>query len=154
MGAYCVRFMRRHPAKAGEVLEVRRLSSYYYDVALFGDEGEVACIPHKGCRLEIVGTAETSHSAVNLLLPGQVIRYKRSFFFGDRVELPSGTRVGFWELVGFRLQLAPHPPVPPPVEEVLVQRATCYKPEQVNVSEIPPPRGPGRMSGESANQGT
>src|SRR5881409_1753268 len=60
---------------------------------IFGDRKEIACIPHAGCRLEIVATPASPHRKVNLLLPGQVIRYTHSFFLGDRFELPSGTKV-------------------------------------------------------------
>src|SRR5207245_9197425 len=93
MGAYCMlASIRRHPARPGEIMEVRRLFTYY-DAAVFGDRDEIACIPHKGCLLEIVAAGEAAHPEVNRLLPGHVIRYTRSFFFGDRFELPSGTRV-------------------------------------------------------------
>jgi len=81
-----------HTAGAGEIMEI--LWSDYYGAVLFGEGREIACIPHKGCRLEVVATAPTSHREVNFLLPGQVIRYTRSFFFVDRFELPSGTKVG------------------------------------------------------------
>ena len=48
MGAYCtLDSIRRHPAGLGEIMEVRRLSTYY-DAAVFGDGNEIACIPHKG----------------------------------------------------------------------------------------------------------
>ena len=58
MGAYCtLDSIRRHPAGLGEIMEVRRLSTYY-DAAMFGDRGEIACIPHKGCLLEIVAAGE------------------------------------------------------------------------------------------------
>ena len=77
--------------------------------------------PHKGCRLEVVATAPTSHREVNFLLPGHVIRYTRSVFCVDRVELPSGTKVGLWHLVGFKLQLAPSMPLAP-VEDLMVGR--------------------------------
>lgn len=121
MGAYCTRaFIPRHAARVGEIMQVQRLSSYWHDVALFGAHDEIACIPHQGCRLEIVATAETSHPDVNLLLPGHVIRYTRSFFRGDRFELPSGTKVGLERLVGFKLQLAPLMVVPVRVEEAVV----------------------------------
>jgi hypothetical protein len=123
MGAYCTRtYIRRHEARTGEVMTVKRLFDYH-EAALFGDNEEIACISHKGCRLEIVGTAESPHQEVNLLLPGQVVDYTRSFFFGDRLELPSGTKVRFWQLVGFRFQLASPPGSPPPVEEAIVRRA-------------------------------
>lgn len=125
MGAYCTRaFIPRHAARAGETMHVRRLSSYWHDVGLFGDRDEIACVPHKGCRLEIVAIAETSHPVVNLLLPGHVIRYRRSFFFGDRFELPSGATVGLEQLIGFKLQLAPPMAIPLPVEEAVVERVT------------------------------
>jgi hypothetical protein len=74
-------------------------------LVVFGERGEIACLPHHGCRLEVVATAPTSHRQVNLLLPGQVIRFKRWFLFGDRVELPSGTTVGLWHLVGFKFAI-------------------------------------------------
>lgn len=123
MGAYCRGFMRRHPANMGEIMEVRRFSPYGCDVALFGDKDEIACIPHKGCRLEIVATADARYREIKLLLPGQVLRYTRSFFFGDRLALPSGKKVGLWEFVGFKLELAPAVVAPPPAEEAIVQRA-------------------------------
>jgi hypothetical protein len=82
----------RHPARVGEIMQVRWFD--YYGAILFGDKYEIACIPHGGCYLEILGTGETSHREVNLLLPGRVIRYTRPFLFGDRFELPSGARVG------------------------------------------------------------
>jgi hypothetical protein len=84
--------------------------------------GEIACVPHKGCRLEAVATAPTSHRKVNLLLPGQVIRYTRAFLFGDRFALPGGTTVGLWHLVGFKLHLVQDPMRPIPVEDDLVER--------------------------------
>jgi hypothetical protein len=93
-------------------MEVRRLYPYH-DAAVFGDNEELACIPHRGCRLEIVAAPETPHGEVNLLLPGQVVGYTRSFFFGDRFELPSGKKVGLYQLVGFKLQLAPPRTAPP-----------------------------------------
>ena len=34
MGVYCTGFMRRHPARMGEIMEVRRFSPYCRDVAL------------------------------------------------------------------------------------------------------------------------
>ena len=106
MGAYCLRaLIPSHTASVGEIMEV--LWSDYYGAAIFGDRREIARIPHKGCRLEIVATAKTTHPLVNLLLPGHVIRYKRSFFFRDRFELPSTATVGLDEFVGFKLQLAP-----------------------------------------------
>jgi hypothetical protein len=121
MGAYCIRaLIRHHPAHVGEIMEV--LWSDYHGAAIFGDGQEIACIPHTGCWLEIVGTAETSHRRVNLLLPGQVLRYRRSFLFGDRFELPGGPRVGLWHLVGFKLQLVPDVMPLVPVEEDLVGR--------------------------------
>jgi hypothetical protein len=109
-----------HPARAGEIMHV--LWSDYYGAIVFGEKGEIACIPHKGCHLEVVGTAPTSHRKVDLLLPGHVIRYTRSFLFGDRFELPSGPKVGLWHLVGFKLQLVQYPMRPIPVEDAVVDR--------------------------------
>jgi hypothetical protein len=122
MGAYCTLNIRRHPASLGEIMEVRSLS-LYDDAALFGDRKEIACIPHEGCLLEIVAAGETTYPPVNQLLPGQVIRYTRSFLFGDRFKLPSGKKVGLSQLVGFKLQLAPPRTAPPPEETALVERA-------------------------------
>jgi hypothetical protein len=135
MGAYCtLDSIRRHPAGLGEIMEVRRLSTYY-DAAVFGDRNEIACIPHKGCLLEIVAAGEATHPEVNRLLPGQVIRYTRSFFFGDRFELPSGTRVRLPQLVDFKLQLAPPRTAPLPEEDAIVQRATRGKPNVAEAGE-------------------
>ena len=119
MGAYCfLGLIPSHPARVGEILKV--VCSPYHGAVIFGDGREIACIPRTGCRLEIVATPPVSHGKVNLLLPGQVIRYKRSFFLGDRFELPDGTQVSLRHLVGFKLQLAPSL-APPPVEEVVVR---------------------------------
>jgi hypothetical protein len=124
MGAYCTLLnIRRHPASLGEIMEVRRPSPYD-DPVLFGDRKEIACIPHKGCVLEIVAVGDTTHREVNRLLPGQVIRYTPSFFFGDRFKLPSGKKVGLSQLVGFRLQLVPPQAVPVPDEDAMVEWAT------------------------------
>src|SRR5260370_33400509 len=115
MGAYCLRaLIRHHPANVGEIMQVRW--SDYHGAVIFGDGQEIACIPHTGCWLEIVGTAETSHRKGNLLLPGDVLRYTRSFLLGDRFELPGGPRVSLRRLVGGRLQLVPTPMPPKPVE--------------------------------------
>ncbi len=70
----------RHAAGVDEIMKV--LWSDYYGAALFGDEEELVCLPHKGCRLEIVATAESSHREVNLILPGQVIRYNEQCQLG------------------------------------------------------------------------
>ena len=120
MGAYCVLApLPHHSATVGEILEV--LWSDYYGAALFGDAQEVACIPHTGCRLEIIATAETTHRGVNLLLPGQVLGYRYSWFLPDRLTLPSGAKVWLGHFVGFKLQLAPNVTCPPPREEDLVR---------------------------------
>jgi hypothetical protein len=124
MGAYCKLLgVRRHPASLGEIMEVR-CPSPYDDGVLFGDRKEIACIPHKGCLLEIVAVGETTHREANRLLPGQVIRYRPSFFFGDRFKLPSGKKVRLSQLVGFKLQLVPPRTVPLPEEDAIVHRAT------------------------------
>jgi len=120
MGLYCTLVrLPRHAAQVGEILEVS-----WVDVAgpiLLGERKEIACISHTGCRLEITATAATADRDVNLLVPGAVIRYKRSFLFGDRFELPSGAKVGLEDLLGFKLQLAPST-TPPPKEEVILRR--------------------------------
>ena len=122
MGIYCTLVrIPRHSAQVGEIMEVSWVDGA--GPALIGDKKEIACIPHKGCRLEVTAaTATTSHRDVNLLVPGAVIRYKRSFLFVDRFELPSGAKVGLADLLGFKLQLAPTTLPPPPIEEVIVGR--------------------------------
>jgi len=68
MGAYCVRtLIRRHTAQVGELMAV--LWSDYYGAAIFGDGQEIACIPHNGCWLEIVGTAENGSCQVKSFAP-------------------------------------------------------------------------------------
>ena len=120
MGAYCLlESVPSHRASVGEILEVRWLD--YYGAVIFGDSNEIACIPHEGCRLEITATAPSPHRKVELLLPGQVIRYTHSFFLGDRFALPNGRKVNLRHLVGFKLQLASSP-APPPLEDVVVRR--------------------------------
>ena len=120
MGAYCLlEKIPSHTVSVGEIMEVRW--SDYHEAIIFGDREEVARIPHAGCRLEIVATPPSSHRKVNLLLPGQVIRYTHSFFLGDRFELPGGTKVSLRHLVGFKLQLASSL-ARPPVEEAVVRR--------------------------------
>ena len=124
MGAYCLRaLMPSHTASVGEIMQV--LWSDYYGAVIFGDRREIACIPHKGCRLEIVPTAKTTDPLVNLLLPGHLIRYKRAFFFRDQFELPSNATVGLDELVGFKLQLAPSAAPMRPAEELILELATA-----------------------------
>ena len=120
MGAYCLlESIASHPARVGEIMEVIWFD--YHGPVIFGDRKEIACIPHGGCRLEIVATPPSPHPKVDLLLPGQIIRYSRSFFFGDRFELPGGTRVGLRHLVGFKLQLASSVAVPPRRDAVVLR---------------------------------
>jgi hypothetical protein len=120
MGAYCLLgSIPSHPVSIGEIMEVRQFDCH--GAIIFGDREEVACIPRAGCRLEIVATPPSPHRKVNLLLPGQVIRYTHSFFLGDRFELPGGTKVSLWHLVGFKLQLASSV-VLPPLEDAAVRR--------------------------------
>ncbi len=120
MGAYCLLgLIPSHTVSVGEIMEVRWFNCH--GAIIFGDREEVACIPHAGCRLEIVATPATAHRKVNLLLPGHVIRYTHSFFLGDRFELPSGTKVSLRYLVGFKLQLASRV-APPPLEDAVVRR--------------------------------
>jgi len=122
MGMYCLRaLIPVHTAGAGEIMEI--LWSDYYGAVLFGEGREIACIPHKGCRLEVVATAPTSHREVNFLLPGQVIRYTRSFFFVDRFGLPSGTKVGLF---------APSMPLAP-IEDLMVGRPARRVSDRVTV---------------------
>jgi len=136
MGAYCLLdSIPSHSAGVGEILEV--LWFDHHGAIIFGDRKEIACIPHAGCRLEIVATPPSPHRKVELLLPGQVIRYTHSFFLGDRYMLPGGRRVNLRHLVGFKLQLASNP-APPPLEDVLVRRGP---------NERAGMRAPGRCSG-------
>jgi hypothetical protein len=138
MGAYCtLDYTHRHPARMGEIMEVRRPYPGHHFVAVFGDKDEIACIPHRGCWLEIAAAPPSSHGELNLLLPGQVIRYKRSFFFGDRVELPSGKRVGLDRLVGFKLQLAGPRTAPLPDEETVAKSIRTSRADGVAVAAPP-----------------
>jgi hypothetical protein len=122
MGTCCTRsVISRHTAGVDEILEV--LWSDYHGAAIFGDAGQIARIPHKGCRLEIVATAMTAHHGVSLLLPGQVLRHKRSLFILDRLELPGGTKVGLWHFVGFKLRLLPNRTLPKPMADNIVKQA-------------------------------
>src|SRR5262245_19447680 len=137
MGAYCLlESVPSHRASVGEILEVRWVD--YYGAIVFGDRNEIACIPHEGCRLEIIATAPSPHRKVELLLPGQVIRYMHSFLLGDRFVLPDSRKVKLHHLVGFRLQLTSRPAAPPPQEDVVVTRRAD---EQARM------RAPGRCSG-------
>lgn len=110
-----------HTAQCDEIMVV--LWSDYYGAAMVGDEGEIARPPHKGCRLEVLATAASSRQEVNQVLPGQVIRYKGSSRFLDRFELPSGTTVGLWHLVGFKLRLLPDAITPVPSENAAINVA-------------------------------
>ncbi len=121
MGAYCQVPLPRHAATQGETLEV--MWSDYYGAALFGDRMEIACIPHKGCRLEIVATALTEQRDLSLLLPGQVLHYKRAFYFLDQLVLPNGRKANLGRFVGFKLRLAPAVAPLLPTEELVVRRA-------------------------------
>jgi hypothetical protein len=131
MGAYCLLgLIPSHSARVGEIMQVRW--SDYHGVVIFGDRQEIACIPHTGCRLEIVAAPPISHRKVNFLLPGQVIQYMRSFLLGDRFELPGGAKVGLRHLVGFKLQLALSPALPP-TEDSVIGRRLRSEPERVLV---------------------
>jgi len=121
MGAYCRVPLPRHVAADGEALEV--LWSDYYGAALFGDRREIACVPHTGCRLEIVATAPSGNPEVTRLLPGQVLPYRRTFFLLDQLVLPSGRRANLGHFVGFNLRLSPAVTPQPPCEEFVVDRA-------------------------------
>lgn len=118
MGAYCLlESITSHPARVGEIMEVVWFD--YHGAVIFGDRKEIACIPHGGCRLEIVATPPSPHAKVDMLLPGHIIRYSRSFFFGDRFELPWRARVGLRHLVGFKLQLASNVALPPQPDAIV-----------------------------------
>jgi len=110
----------RHAANIDEIMEVRW--SDYYGAALFGDADQIVCLPRNGCRLEIVATAESSHHAVNLLLPGHELHHRRAFCFLDRFELPNGTTVGLWHLVGFKLRLVSDTTARVPREDAILYR--------------------------------
>src|SRR5262249_1177058 len=76
-----------HRASIGEILEVLWFDCH--GAIIFGDRKEIACIPHAGCRLEILATPPSPHRKVDLLLPGQVIRSMHSFMLGDQGISPS-----------------------------------------------------------------
>jgi hypothetical protein len=112
--------LQHHVAVVDEILHV--LWSDHYGAGLFGDDGDVASLPHRRCRLEVVATAGTSHEQVNLLLPGQTIVYMGRAWFLDRFQLPGGTTVGLWHLVGFKLRLASDTMPWVPSEDVILDR--------------------------------
>ena len=101
--------------------------SDYYGAALFGDEDEIACLPRKGCRLEIVVTVESSHHDVNLLVPGHVLHYQRALCFLDRFELPNRTTAGLWHLVGFKFRLVSDTIAPVPREDTILDRVRAAR---------------------------
>src|SRR5262245_26515724 len=121
MGAYCLlESIGAHPARIGEIMEVVWFD--YHGPIVIGDKKEIACIPHAGCPVEIVATPSSAHSKVDLLLPGQIVRYSHSFFRGDRFELPGGSKVSLRYLVGFKFQLASGA-ARPSREEAVIRKA-------------------------------
>jgi len=119
-----------HTAGAGEIMEV--LWSDYYGLSCSVKAGRsLASAQRMSARNRVDGTdfAPRGH----FLLRGQVIRYTRSFFFVDRFELPSGTKLGLWHLVGFKLQLAPSMPLAP-AEDLTVGRPARRASDCVTVS--------------------
>ena len=120
MGAYCfLDSIASHLARAGEILEVVWFD--HHGPVIFGDRREIACIPHAGCRLEIVAAPPSPHPKVDLLLPGQVLSYRHSLLLPDRLTLPSGAKAWLGHFVGFKLQLAANVTSPPPREEDLIR---------------------------------
>jgi hypothetical protein len=115
----------RHAARIDEIFEV--LWSDYYGAALFGDEFEIARLPRKGCRLEVVATARSSHHRVSILVPGHVLSSRRAFCSPDRFELPDGTTVGLWHLVGFKLRLVSDTVAAVPSEDAILDRVRAAR---------------------------
>jgi len=137
MGVYCLLdSIASHPARVGEIMEVVWFD--HHGPVIFGDWKEIACIPHTGCRLEIVATPPSPHPRVDLLLPGQVIRYWQSFFLGDRFELPRGSRVGLRHLVGFKLQLASNSPLLPRTKSGIPRERTMTGLKPANLDLVIP----------------
>lgn len=64
-----------HDAQEGEVITVRKLPNG--GTAMYGRNNEVACIRKNGCRLETLAAAATSHPAVNRLLPGETVSFRK-----------------------------------------------------------------------------
>ncbi len=110
-----------HPAAVDEMLHV--LWSPYYGAALVGDDGEIASLPRRGCRLEVLATAPSPRPDVDRVLPGQTLRHHRWLRCLDRFELPGGTVVGLRHLVGFRLRRASDTGGFVPSEDVILHRA-------------------------------
>ena len=116
---------RYHKARVGE--EVRVASDGFGRMMLMGDQTEVACIPHQGCRLEVLEVAPSRNPEVQQLLPLDAITYiqvrhlrvlKRDLFL-----LPSGREVKLKDLEGFKLKLMPPEISRPPREEDILRRA-------------------------------
>jgi hypothetical protein len=59
-----------------------------------------------------------------------------AFFILDRLELPSGAKVGLWHFVGFKLRLAPGMTLPPPREDIIVERARIESGRQRGEVEV------------------
>jgi len=93
---------------------------------LIGDNEEVACIPHQGCKLEIQATAKSPHREADRLLPGQAISYIQVrfgwFIRRELFLLPDAREVKLSQLTGFKLRLLPDVWAPPPVEEPVLPR--------------------------------
>src|SRR2546428_5271587 len=118
MGAYCLLgVIPSHTVSIGEIMEV--LWSDYHGAIIFGDREEVACIPHAGCRLEIVATpppALTARSTFSCRDRSSDTRTRSSSAIG------SSCRVSLRHLVGFKLQLASSVALPPREDAVVRRR--------------------------------
>jgi hypothetical protein len=93
-----------HTARLDEIMVVR--GSDYYGAALVGAEGRDRPSAAQGMSARSRSDGgELTPRRKPVILPGQVIRYKGSFCFLQRFELPSETTVGLWHLVGFKVRL-------------------------------------------------
>ena len=116
---------RYHDARVGEEMLVT--GNAYGQMTLRGDRNEVACIPHRGCRLETVKVAPSINPEVKRLLPLEVITFIQvrflRIFRRDLFLLPNGREVTLKDLEGFKFKLMPLEVSRPPREEDILRRA-------------------------------
>lgn len=115
---------RFHQARVGEEVCVR--GNAYGRMILRGHRDEVACVPHQGCRLEVLAVAPSKNPEVQQLLPLDTITYIQARFLRifrrDLFLLPTGREVKLKDLEGSKLRLLPPEISRPPREEDILRR--------------------------------
>ncbi len=127
---------RFHDARVGEAMRVT--GNAYGDMVLRGDRDEVACVPHRGCRLELLEVAPSNNPEVQKLLPLDFITFIQVRFLyifrRDLFLLPNGREVKLKDLEGSTLKLMPLGIDRPPREEDILQRARAREEVLVTAS--------------------